>query len=220
MPIMSAISKLPEQLLSRSGSIFYSSSSAFRSQQPLYLLGLNPGGSPVEMATNTIKKQFAAWRTIEHSWSAYVDESWQNKPAGTHGMQPRIRHLFDSLGVELRDVPASNVVFARTSNEAALKAEKAILLQQCWPVHEAVINHLGVKTILCLGDTAGRWVREAIGADQLIGTFTEQNNRRWTSAAHMASDGRAVVTLTHPGRADWKNPAADPTPLVRNVLAR
>lgn len=94
------------------------------------------------------------------------------------------------------------------------------MLAQCWPVHNAVIRELGVQTILCLGTTSGRWAREAIGANRLLDRFQEQNARGWTSEAHVAADGRAVVTVTHPGRADWRNPAADPTPLVRAVIAR
>jgi hypothetical protein len=119
-----------------------------------------------------------------------------------------------------REVPASNVVFVRSTDEAALAAEKAALLEQCWPVHAAVIDALGVSTILCLGGTAGRWVRTLLGANELAGRFTERNARGWANEAHVGASGVCVVTLTHPGRADWRNPAADPTPLVREMLAR
>lgn len=128
--------------------------------------------------------------------------------------------MFEQLGLDLRMVPASNVVFVRTATESALAAEKATLLSQCWPVHDAVIRELGVRTVLCLGTTAGRWVREAVGAHALINRYKEQNARGWTSEAHVAADGRAVITVTHPGRADWRNPAADSTSMVKAVLAR
>lgn len=219
-PISSALDRLPSALGKRSGSIFYSGPAAFSTPSAIYVLGLNPGGSATKMADRTIDRQFADWRQVNEPWSAYVDEEWQGKPKGTHGMQPRIRHMFEGLGLDLRNVPASNVVFARSNNEKALKAEKAELLEQCWPVHEAVIGALGIHTILCFGSTAGRWVRDAIGAHRVIGSFTEQNKRKWKSQAHEAPDGRTVVTLTHPGRADWRNPDADPTPLIRSVIAR
>ena len=51
-------------------------------------------------------------------------------------------------------------------------------------------------------------------------TSVEANARGWASETHAASDGRWVVTVTHPGLADWRNPAADPTPLVRAALGR
>jgi len=59
-----------------------------------------------------------------------------------------------------------------------------------------------------------------MGASQRIDSFVESNRRGWTSEAHITPDGRAVITVTHPGRADWRNPNADPTALVQRVLAR
>jgi hypothetical protein len=218
--ILSAVEQISPSIMHRSGSLFYSGPSAFQGQRPLYVLGLNPGGSPVAQAAETVERDLADWRALKAPWSAYLDESWQGKPAGTHGMQPRMRHMFDRLGLDLREVPASNVVFVRSANEAALASEKAALLSQCWTVHGAVIRDLGIRTILCLGTTAGRWTREAIGAHELIDRFQESNDRGWTSEARIAADGRAVVTVTHPGRADWRNSAADPTPLVKAVLER
>lgn len=220
MSIDEAVVKLPAPMISRSGSLFYSGRAAFRGKSDLYILGLNPGGSPDTQADETIARDLADWRDLPEHWSAYLDESWQGRQPGTHGMQPRMRHMFDQLGRDLRAVPASNVVFVRSATEAMLAAEKATLLSQCWPVHDAVIRELHVRTILCLGATSGRWTREAIGADRLLDRFQEKNARGWTSEAHVARDGRAVVTVTHPGRADWRNVAADPTPLVRAVLDR
>lgn len=128
--------------------------------------------------------------------------------------------MFDKLGIDLRRVPASNLVFVRSNNEASLAAEKSELMHACWPVHRAVIYAVKADTILCLGATAGRWVRDEIGASQRVDSFVETNARGWTSEAHATSDGRAVITVTHPGRADWRNPSADPTALVQRVLAR
>jgi hypothetical protein len=128
--------------------------------------------------------------------------------------------MFDRLGLEPYKMPASNVVFARSSSEAALSREKARLLSLCWPVHRAVIEKLGASTILCLGVTTGRWVRDYLGANALAGRFVEHNARGWTSEAHFGLTGVCVITVTHPGRVDWRNPAADPTPLVKEMLAR
>jgi hypothetical protein len=208
------------QLHDRSGAVFYSGPAAFAAPARLYLLGLNPGGSPTMQAGETIGRDLAEWRAGPQRWSAYVDASWRGMPAGTYGIQPRIRHLFDRLGLDPCDIPASNVVFLRSNDEAALAAEKHSLLTKCWPVHQAVINALGVSTVLCLGGTAGQWVRSLLGAKERAGRFVESNSRGWTSEAHVSGGGMCVITLTHPGRADWRNPAADPTPLVREMLAR
>jgi len=219
--IQSAIDALSKPMRERSGSVFYTGRSAFAQFADLYILGLNPGGSPASQADETIARDLAEWRDNEHfHWSAYEDESWVGRPMGTSGMQLRMIHMFKQLGLSLRDIPASNVVFVRSANEAALAAEKASLLRACWPVHEAVLGALSIRSVLALGTTAGRWIRDALGAHVRIAEFRETNARGWASEAHKAADGRAVITLTHPGRADWRNPAADPTKMVEAVLKR
>jgi uracil-DNA glycosylase len=135
-------------------------------------------------------------------------------------MQPRVLHMLHGLGLHPHDVPASNVVFVRSNREAALAHEKPELLQQCWPVHDAVIRKLGTTTIVCFGGTAGRWVRDLLAAHRKFGEFIELNARRWTSESHINNAGVCVVTVTHPSIADWRNPATDPTPLVRAALQR
>jgi hypothetical protein len=188
--IATAIDQLSRGIASRSGSVFYSGPSAFQGHHPLYILGLNPGGSPLDQADETVERDLSGWKAMTTPWSAYLDESWQGRAPGTHGMQPRMRHMFEQLGLDLRDVPASNVVFVRSTTEAALAAEKASMLPQCWSIHEAVISELGVRTVLCLGGTAGRWVREALAAHQLLDRFSEHNARGWTSEACRAGRSR------------------------------
>lgn len=204
----------------RSGSVLYSGRSAFSAPSSVYLLGLNPGGDPIRQAHETIRCSIAtALDRQADDWSAYVDESWNGRPAGTFRMQPRIRHMLGSLGLDPRRVPASNVVFVRSTRERDLENEKASLLKACWPVHQAVIDKLGVRTVLCLGGTAGRWTRDALGANQRVDQFQEDNARQWTSLAHRNATGQYVITLTHPSIAAWNVKAADPTPLVARVLA-
>jgi len=98
--------------------------------------------------------------------------------------------------------------------------EKAELLQSCWPFHRAAIDNLNIRTILCFGSTAGAWVRGQLGAHNPIDHFTETNNRGWASRTHVDKVGRQVITVTHPSRVDWRNPDADPTPLVQRAIAR
>jgi hypothetical protein len=214
-----SLDALPQSLLDRSGSIFYSGREAFSGQRDLYILGLNPGGSPVAQAAETIGRHMRAFHERSQPWSEYRDESWRGTAPGTHGMQPRVLHMLGRLARQPCETPAGNVVFVRSASEAALGREKQILLKQCWPVHNAVIDQLGVKVVLCFGGTAGRWVREQLGADDQIDRFVETNKRGWQSMTHATKDKRFVVTVSHPGRADWRNPLADPTPLVERALA-
>ncbi len=133
-------------------------------------------------------------------------------------MQPRMIQMFSKLGLNPRNVPAANVVFARSKDEAALVKEKQEILRASWPVHKAAPGSLGIRCVLALRTAAGRWVRQTLDANELTENFFEDNERKWKSTAHRAEDGRLVVTVTHPGRADWRNPAADPSGLVRNTL--
>lgn len=218
--ISTALEQVSPEIQCRSGSVFYSGRSAFSAPAPLYLLGLNPGGNPDRQAAETIGADIDQFLTERTDWSAYVDQSWEGRAAGTHGMQPRVLLMLKQLGLDPRRVPASNVVFVRSRDEQALEAEKRALLATCWPVHAAVIAALNVRMIVCFGGTSGRWTREKMNAHEPIDEFSERNRRGWTSRAHRASDGRIVATLTHPSRADWTNPLADPTPFLARLLER
>lgn len=207
------------RLHDRSGAVLYSGRTAFAGPAKLYLLGLNPGGDPVKQRDKTIARNIESLRRRE-SWSAYADERWRKRPAGTSGMQPRVLHLLRRLSLNPHSVPASNVVFVRSAREADLHREKSQLLPLCWKVHAEVIERLDVRVVICFGRTAGSWVCEQLHAHDEVDTFEEQNERRWRSHAHAARDGRRVVTLTHPSIADWTCSNSDPTPLVQRALAQ
>lgn len=212
---------VPETLHARSGTVLYSGRSAFEGRRPVYLLGLNPGGDPQVQASETVASSIAQARSrVEAQWSAYADESWRGMRPGTATLQPRVLHLFESVGLEPRNVPASNVVFVRSRREAQIEEEKASLLRDCWPLHQAVIDGLGVRVVACMGRAAGSWAREMLGAHELVDTWMEKNQRRWMSTAHAAPSGLQVLTLTHPSIAAWSTAAANPAPLVIAALAR
>lgn len=212
-------SLIPRSLLSESGSVFYSGRAAFSSPSSLYVLGLNPGGSPVIQATETV-----AWHTSKvlydepDEWSAYADESWGGAPPGTSGLQPRVLHLLRGVGFNPRHVPASNVVFLRSTRENTLGRKFADLADECWAFHRSVIDQLGVRVVLCFGRTAGLCVASRLSARRPVGRFVEMNNRRWRTEAFSNGHGLSVVIATHPSIADWTAPSTDPTPFLRQVL--
>lgn len=115
---------IPESLKSKSGSVFYSGRNAFNSQSEMYILGLNPGGSPYVHANKTIALHTEQVLTHKPAdWSEYKDESWLGKAPGTHGLQPRILHLLYRLNFNPQRIPASNIVFLRSARENDLKGE-------------------------------------------------------------------------------------------------
>jgi hypothetical protein len=213
--------------MSRSGGLLYSGRSAWSGQRYVYLLGFNPGGDEGEGTPapdggepyNLQSQIDAVLQRGEEPWSAYASESWKGQPPGEAPMQQRVLHLMQGLGLEPANTPASNLIFIRSRREAALGAETDELAEKCWPFHQHVIDGLGVRTILCMGTGAGDAVRKRLGvAPEPMDTFVETNDRNWTSLAHRTPDGRVVVTLTHPSRADWRTADADPVPMVRRVI--
>lgn len=212
---------IPDSLLTQSGSVFYSGRSAFGEPSKLYILGLNPGGSPEVQAAETV-----AWHTkkvleIELAdWSAYKDERWAGSEPGARGLQPRVLHLLHKLDIDPRRVPSSNVVFLRSARESGLNDQFLSLAEACWPFHQSVIKRLGIKVILCFGQRAGDWVCGKLGAYKKIDEFVEKNNRRWKSSAFINHEEIAVIVATHPSIADWKTPASDPTSLVQRIMMR
>ncbi len=211
---------VPKNLLDRSGRVFYSGRDAFSNPSRLYLLGLNPGGSPEQQAKETLSWHSSrVLHELPRNWSAYRDESWEGKAPGTLGMQPRVLHALRRLSVDPGRVPASNLIFVRTQREAGLEGRGDEFANACWAFHERVINTLNIEVVLCFGRTSGDWVRSKLGARRHVETFVERNERRWKSESFRSANGTGVVIATHPSVADWRNPATDPTHLVEHLLA-
>jgi hypothetical protein len=210
---------VPRYLYEASGKIFYSGRSAFAANSKFYLLGFNPGGDPIEQKDDTIGKNIRyALDGREENWSAYVDERWTSQEIGESLMQRNVRYLCKKLGVDPKQVPASNLIFERTRRESFLIGDRKQLIKDCWPVHQAVIDNLMVRILICFGKSTGDHVRKVIGANELIDTFIEKNDRRWPSHVHKSSDGKFVVTLTHPGVAYWTVTASDPTRMIGGLV--
>ena len=211
---------IPHRLLHESGSVLYSGRASFRRSAPVYLLGLNPGGDPDSLHHATIERD-TAWVLSEapENWSRYRDESWGAAP-GHSPLQRRVRHLLDGLGLDPGHVPSSNLIFLRSRVEADIARSMDALVEQCWPFHQAIIDRLDVKTIVCFGASVAGHVRSRLSASHQWGQFKESNRRGWTSRGFESSHGPDVVQVTHPGRADWTAPSSDITPLVQASLRR
>ena len=214
-----AVQAIPGELLTQSGKVFYSGRAAFSGQPSLYILGVNPGGDPGSMQDETIASHTEWVSSVAPAdWSAYRDERWKGKAPGSHGMQPRLIHMFAALGLQPGSVPASNLVFVRSRREGEISDDFERLAGLCWPFHKYILESLRPKVILCLGKTAGDYVRMKTGVNERYATFTEQNNRRWQSHAYRSGSGSKVIVATHPSIADWTAHQSDPTPLLSSAL--
>jgi hypothetical protein len=201
-----------------SGKVFYSGRAAFSAPAPVYVLGANPGGDPVRQATETVRAHTAFVLSAPCEWSAYCDESWRGRPKGGDRRQRRVRHLLSGLGLDPRRIPASNLVFTRSSRSADLRDDHDKLIEMCWPVHQAVLEKLSPKALICFGLDTGERVRERLNARLHIASFEEHNDRRWRSHAWKTRTGLLVFGLSHPSIADWTNPHTDPTLMMVRAL--
>lgn len=220
MAIEELASHIPKDLLEHSGKVFYSGRNAFSGGCSLYMLGVNPGGSPSIHLDETVGSHTrSVLHALPDDWSAYRDESWQGRVAGSFGMAPRVLHLLQRLGLNPGTVPASNLVFVRSAREAHIeRSAMAAMADACWPFHEQVITRLRPRVVLCFGHTAGKYVQQRLGAYRIAGKFMELNNRRWQSHSYASPSGVKVVIATHPSVANWCTSATDVTPLVQEAL--
>lgn len=211
------LSLIPETLKGVSGSVFYSGREAFEGKKPLYILGLNPGGSPILQEYQTL--EYHTHKNLNKSnWSEYRDESWDGNEPGTNRLQPRLLHLLKKLDLNPAIIPSSNIVFVRTRREKELSKNFAELANLCWPFHEYVIESQAINNILCFGKTAGNFVREKLEAHFFVDQFVEQNKRKWKTQIYSNIEGIKVIVATHPSIADWCNPNTDPSDLIKRHI--
>lgn len=212
---------IPDSQKDRSGKAFYSGRQAFEKPSDVYILGLNPGGDPVRYPYETVAHHTdEVLRNLPRNWSAYRDEAWSEGRAapGTRPMQRRVLYLLKRLGLDAGEVPASNLIFARSSRKATLEGDFRPLVSECWTFHATVMQELAIRVVVCLGKDVGDWVCRQSNADRLVDNFIERNDRRWTSNLYESLNGLTVAVLTHPSVADWTNPLTDPTDLVLKAL--
>jgi len=135
------------EVLSESGSILYSSHETLKSGD-VYLLGFNPGGAggnPVEQSISSM---------LTNTSNSYLDESWENHNGvwanGEAPLQKRIKWVTESLGLNTRDVCASNLIFLQSRGASDISFS---LAKKCWPVHEAILSIVKPKLIIAFGNS-------------------------------------------------------------------
>lgn len=109
-------------VLSRSGNILYSGAETL-CPGPVYLLGLNPGGDP----DDAVHREQTIGSTLDRLPSKreneYLDVSWRERgirrPAGQAKLQRRVRRLAEMIGLDLRNVCATNLIFVRSTSASS-----------------------------------------------------------------------------------------------------
>lgn len=150
---------LPECLHEKSGRILYSDAGTLKKGN-IYLLGLNPGGKPDnensdEWIINNVCRDVGK--------NAYIDEPWNRYSKGKAPLQKRVCWLLNELDSEkgnseeesVKKVCVSNLIFKRSRKGNDIGDgdihNKYALANQCWAVHEFILNIVKPKLIIALG---------------------------------------------------------------------
>lgn len=134
-------------LLDEPSAVLYSGASTLV-RGPVYLLGLNPGGSE----SLTIGQSIAASRR-EHN--CYLDEQWAPgghlQPMGQSTLQRRVQRLCAIMGLDTRKVPASNLVFTRSTRISTHSGFRSAA-KACLAVHNVFLDAILPDMIVTYGN--------------------------------------------------------------------
>jgi hypothetical protein len=126
-------------LAGRPGKLLYS---GFEALCPgsIYLLGYNPGGEPDHETAPILSHVASETSTTRNE---YLDAAWETRTrgfsAGKAHLQKRVQYLLAGLSLEIRSVCASNLIFVRSKSAQHLETPQQ-LAEQCWPVHQFILN--------------------------------------------------------------------------------
>ena len=140
-------------LASRPGKVLYSGRQTLCPGK-LYLLGHNPGGDPADEAETT-RSDFSGLCDKRPDWNEYVDGAW--RPRGRHcqsgaaPLQRRVAYMLAGLGLAVRNVCASNLIFVRSSRSVNDICHSQDFAELCWPIHEFILNIVQPQCIVTFG---------------------------------------------------------------------
>lgn len=167
-------------LINASGAVLYSGASTL-SRGPVYLLGLNPGGSDGPTLGDSI---LASRR--EHN--CYLDEEWAPgghvQPMGQATLQRRVQDLCLKLKLNTRNVPASNLVFTRSTRLSTHSSFKTTA-QACLVVHKIFLEAIQPDLLFTFG---------SIGNFEGFGKIEQLESRSANHGTWMAHRGKVAIS--------------------------
>lgn len=181
------------EVLNESGRILYSSHETLKPGD-VYLLGFNPGGAggnPVKQSINSM---------LTNTDNSYLDESWENHNGawanGEAPLQKRIQWVLESLGLNTRDVCASNLIFLQSREASDICFS---LAKKCWPVHEAILNIIKPKLIITFGNSEVSpygYLHTMLGGDE---AYFQSGHGNWSLKGFSCEiNGRSVYVAGLP----------------------
>src|ERR1035441_2476288 len=98
--------------------------------------------------TITSVKACATYRIT--TWNTYIDDDW-GRGSGKHHMQKRVCFMLRTLGLEPREVFATNLVFVRSPRWTPAQAG---FIPGCLRVHRMFLGIVKPHTVLTFGKAA------------------------------------------------------------------
>lgn len=130
-------------------------------------------------------------------WNEYLDAVWAPRgypqPPGQAPLQRKVRWFFEQLGLQPREVCASNLIFGRSTREEHISDEHTA--DKCWPTHEWIMRQVKPSVILCMGNTAFNYITEKKGAGR-IQTFPA-GHANWECRETKLRDGIQLISVPH-----------------------
>lgn len=223
--VQNILAAIPQSLRDVSGAALYTGLLSWTTSSPLYVLGINPGGDPADIA-GTVAEQ-AAGVLESLNYSAYRDEKWENGRGGCyakgrHPMQRSVLHLLHRLGLDPGKIPSSNMVYARSRQAHHIAPDDMrAWAEECWTFHAEMIERLDVRVVLCMGADVASFVRRKVGSHAEVDRFVEDRERRPRVSRTYVGGRVTVVHAAHPSRGmDWSKESCDLAPLVSRALMR
>ena len=153
------------------GSILYSGDETLKKGEN-YFLGANPGGHSDEKLgkfADTISNQLSR-KNSSPSFNEYFDASWKpGKNIYSKGMAPlqrRIKYLFNSLEIDLRNTLSTNLTFVRSSTLEKFHLDWAEAAEQCWKIHLLLLSVVQPRNIIVFGEDAFNFIKNKISAGE------------------------------------------------------
>jgi len=138
--------QLSPETLKQPGGVLYSSKETL-SPGTLLILGLNPGG---DGGSVTIRQSAEALSSrTENDYLSSWREDGRN--AGGAPLQRRIKEITETLGLNIEDVCAGNIIFRQTPDAKSLSFPKEA--DTYWPIIEKIIRTVSPKMIICFGNS-------------------------------------------------------------------
>lgn len=133
-------------MLGLPGGVLYSGVETLK-PGPVYLLGLNPGGSGGATLKDSLENS-------RRGHNAYLDEEWYPggkwRPKGQATLQRRVQHLCRMMGKDTREVPASNLAFTQ-SVRVDTHDDFPAAVRSSLPVHQLFLEAIRPRFLMTFG---------------------------------------------------------------------